>query len=172
MGKKNEKNLKSFNDMPKEEQKKIAKKGNKASQEVRRQKKAYLEQNKTIEDFVGGFLKKTATGSNKDFLNDLGFKGGECINLNVLIAKLFTMSKNGNIRATEMLLTLGGFTGDEKRKNSEEERKSLESKARIRMMELNAGNAMNLTSGDDEGSVVIYLPQIEAEETEESETSK
>jgi len=170
--KNNSKNLITFADMPKEQRDKVSKEGNKKAQEVRKKKKEYLEQNQTIEDFVKGLLTKTAVGADKELLKEMGYEDGQCINLNVLLNRLYKMGRQGSIKATELLLTLGGFTGDEKRKNSEEERKNLESKARIKMMELNAGKGMDLTSGDDEGSVVIYLPEIEKEEEEKEEEAE
>jgi len=170
--KKSSENKKTFADRTKEERKEISQKGNKKSQEVKKKKKEYLEQNIAIEDFVDGLLKKTAVGSDKEFLKEMGYEDGQCINLNVLLNRLYKLGNRGSLKAMELLLTLGGYTGEEKRRNAEEDRKNLESKARIKMMEINGGKGMDLTSGDDEGSVVIYLPEIESEEEAEAEPSK
>ena len=77
-----------------------------------------------------------------------------------LVTKLYAMAMNGNLKATEMLAQFGGLTQDEVRKDNEDKRKNEESKARIAAIQANLGNDISVSSGDDDGDVIIYVPKI------------
>lgn len=160
--------LTNLKDRTKEERSEIARKGNKAAQEVKRRKKELSIKEMTMRDFVRSFMNKTTSSQQKAVLKQLGFMDEECINMNSFVAMLYAKAMKGDVRAADLLVTLGGYTGDEIRKDSEEARKKLESEARIRMMEAESSQ-MNITSDDgDDGSVVIYLPKIEEENEEDN----
>ena len=161
-------NLKPFNQMSEEELKAIQAKGRKKAIEATKARWAEEKGEIRMRDFVRKFMGKATTPQQKAMLKTLGFEDDECTNLNSFIGKLFTQFiLRGDIRAAELLVTLGGLTGDEIRKDAEEVRKNLESKARIAALEANMGKDLTVQSEDEgDGSVVIYLPEVEKEPDE------
>ena len=161
------KNLKTFGMRSEEEANEIRRKGLKAAAEARKRKKELINAPETMQEAIRAFSAKKATPQQRAALKALGFEDEECTNLNSFIVKLYTKFMSGDIRAGELFVALGGFTGEEIRRNQEEKRKGEESKARIAALEANMGKDLNVTSEDEgDGSVVIYLPEVDKEEGE------
>ncbi len=154
--------LRTLDERPEAERKAIAHKGANASVQARKKQREIRNGTMTMQTLVCNFMgRKTADAKTKQELISFGYVEDECININAFISRLFSLTMKGNMRAAELLVTLGGLTGEEVRKNAEEERKARESEARIKMMVASAGKEMSLSSTGEEGSVVIYLPEIE-----------
>lgn len=160
-------NLTSFDKMSPEESRAIRQKGNKASHEARRKNKEEREKKIMVRDLVRKFLGMKTTAQQTAALKMLGYDEDDCTNINALIVKLYTKCMGGDIRAGELLLTLGGLTGEEARRDSEEERKKEESQVRVEAMRSTMGKGLNVESGDENGSVIIYMPEIEKIEEDE-----
>lgn len=160
-------NLTSFDKMSPEESRAIRQKGNKASHEARRRNKEAREKKIMVRELVRDFLGMRATTQQTAALKALGYNEEDCTNMNAFIVKLYTKYMGGDIRAGELLLTIGGLTGEEVRRDSEEERKKEESKVRVEAMRSTMGKGMNVESGDENGSVIIYMPEIEKIEEDE-----
>ena len=156
-------NLKKFSERSPEEQREIHRKGQIAATEAKRRKKELATMDMAARDFVRYFMAQTATPQRAETLKMLGLEEDECINMNVFVTALFSKAVKGDTKASELLMTLGGYTGEENRRNAEEERKNRESIARIEALKANMGK-IDVESGDDEGSVMIYLPEIEKPE--------
>lgn len=95
-----------------------------------------------------------------DLLNAMiamGYKESGMCNADVLWQTIFAQAAQGNAKAQEILLEYGF-------KLSEEERKTVESTARVNAMKSNMGDLTIESGDDDEGSVVIYLPKQQTEE--------
>ncbi len=117
-----------------------------------------------VQTLVRTFLYK-GTGDRRQA--SLGYPNGEWNKLIDLIEDLYSRSLDGDYKAMDRLLTIGGLTGEEIRKNAEMERKDRESEARIEMMKAKMPHDQD---GDDNGCVHIYLPEIEKlEEDDEDE---
>lgn len=170
-GKKNTNGLVSLKNRSEEERRAIQSKGGKASKETQRRMKELLTDQMTMQDYVRRFMCRRTNSTNRANLKALGLEDDDCININSFIGKLFNQFMlRGDVRAAELLVTLGGLTKEELRRDAEEARKTLESKARIAALEANMGKDMSVTSEDEgDGSIVIYLPEVEKEPTEEGE---
>ena len=164
---KSNKNLRSFDKINPEEAKEIRKKGGQASQEAKRKYKEIAEKKMFVRDFVKKHLFMNTTHQQSAVLQSLGFEPDDCINLNLFISSLFAKAVSGDTRAAELYMTIGGLTGEEVRRDSEEERKKEESKVRVEAMRSTMGKGMNVESGDENGSVIIYMPEIEKIEEDE-----
>ena len=158
-------NLKKINERTPEERKEICRRGAMAATETKRRKKEMVANDMAARDFVRCYLAMRAT-QETETLQMLGFEENECINMNLFVSALFSKAVHGDTRAAELLMTLAGYTGEENRRNAEQARKTLESAARIEALKANTG-AVDVTSGDDEGSVIIYLPELDPPEEEE-----
>ena len=161
------KNLKPIRSV--EEARKKGRNGGIKSGETRRAKKNMRETIKML-------MEMQAVGSSKATLKSLGMNEEDQTNLAAFVTKLYILAMNGNLKAAELLAQFGGLTQDEIRKDNEDKRKNEESKARIAAINANLGNDMSVTSGDDEGDVIIYVPKIdgikewdEEDEVEDSE---
>ena len=82
----------------------------------------------------------------------------EWTNFNALIAKLHSMSMDGDLEAMDRLFMLTGLTGEEIRKDAEMKRKDRESEAKIKMMNAKIPHDKDATSDDDNG-IIVYLPE-------------
>lgn len=132
-----------------EEQKKLASLGGKASAEARRRRR---ELRKAMQEI----MEMPVTGKTKESLAKLGFSEENQTYADGVAATLMSMALNGNMKAMEMVLEYGF-------KVSEDERKTKESNARIDALAKN-GVDITVQSGDEDGGVVIYLPEVESEE--------
>lgn len=149
----NSKNLRSLRDRTPEERKRIASMGGKASAEKRWK-------DVDLRYAMNTLMGMRATGKAKQMLDDMGYSLDDQQNANAVAAKLFSMALNGNPKAMEMLLEY--FF-----KQSEDDRKTKESNARIDALKKNGVDISVDSKDDDDGGVVIYLPEIEKEEQEE-----
>ena len=148
----NKKNLKPVQST--EEARKRGRNGGIKSGEVRRAKK-------NLQDTIKMLMGMPAMGATKASLKQLGLPEEDQTNMAVFVARLYAMAVNGNLKASELLAQFGGLTKEEERKDNEDKRKTEESKARIAAINANLGNDMSVSSGDDEGDVVIYVPRID-----------
>jgi len=137
-----------------EEAKRKGRNGGIKSGETRRAKRNLQETIKMLMDMP-------ATGTTKASLKQLGIPEEDQTNMAMFVARLYAMALGGNLKAGELLAQFGGLTQDEIRKDNEDKRKNEESKARIAAINANLGNDMSVTSGDDEGDVIIYVPKID-----------
>ena len=151
----NEKNLRKFNTIEKDKLKEISKKGGVKSGEAKRR-------NADIRRAMNELMKMPAKGRAKEIVVEAGYEADEQINANAIATKLFSMAMAGNSRAMELLL-------DYYFKASEEERKTRESNARINALAKQGVDVSVDSKDDDDGGVVIYLPEIEKEEEETEE---
>ncbi len=104
----------------------------------------------------------TPKGKIKAALIQIGYDPRDITNADALMSTLMSMAIRGNTKAMEMILNYQFLL-------SEDERKNLESAARIAAMKQNK-EGIQVQSGDDEdGGVVIYLPALEEEEKAEEE---
>lgn len=158
--KKSEENLRPFDQMSAEEAREIRKKGGRASHEARMKYKEMAETKLFVRDLVKKYLFMATPTQQSATLQSLGFEPDDCINLNLFISSLFAKAVGGDMKAAELFMTLGGLTGEEVRRDSEEERKKEESRVRIEAMRATMGKDMNISSDDDDGSIVIYMPEI------------
>ena len=107
-------------------------------------------------------LNGTPKGKIKAALIQIGYDPRDITNADALMSTLMSMAIRGNTKAMEMILNYQFLL-------SEDERKNLESAARIAAMKQNK-EGIQVQSGDDEdGGVVIYLPALEEEEKAEEE---
>lgn len=146
----NEKNLRKFSTMSKDELKEISRRGGVASGESKRKAA-------DIRRAMNELMKMPAKGRAKEIAEDGGFVGDEQTNANAVAMKLFNMAIAGNSKAMEMLF-------DYFFKANEDERKTRESNARIDALKKNGVDISVNSSDGDDGGVVIYLPEIEKEE--------
>ena len=106
-------------------------------------------------------LSMNVKGDVRKLLEELGYDADEMTNANAIAATIVAMGLNGDHKALDTMMNYL-FAA------SEDERKTKESEARIESMRANIGANMQLTSSDDDdGDVVIYLPQIEGEPEDE-----
>lgn len=154
---KQNKNLRSLGELSKEERTEIARKGNKASLEARRR-------NADIKDAMKALMGMKAQGRSKELLAEMGYEDDEQLNANAIVAKLYSMAMAGNSKAMEMFL-------DYFFKANEDERKTKESNARVDAIKKNMGDLSVNSQDDDDGGVVIYLPEIERENEEQETTA-
>lgn len=156
------KNLRSSgpNKWTKAERAANGRKGNEAQQESKKRRKELV-------DTICVLMKmKVQNGSVDAVLKSMGIEANERTNITAFVVKLYTMAMNGDLVAAKLLIELGGLSGDEQRKEDENWRKNQESVARIKAMEAGIGN---VTSNDDEdGGVVIYMPELDKEEETDS----
>ncbi len=145
-----EKNLRSLGEVSKAERSEICRKGGIASGEARRRKA-------DIRKAMNELMSMPAVGRAKELVKDAGYTEDEQVNANAVATKLFQMALGGNQRAMELLI-------DYFFKASEDDRKAKESQARIDAMKKNMGDLTVNSQDEDDGGVVIYLPEIEKEE--------
>ena len=93
----NEKNVKSFKDMSRDENSRIDKMGAKASAKAKRRKK-------TSKESIELLLSLPASNKNKEKLQENGINSDDADNRMVVVAKLYSEAMKGNIRAIELLL--------------------------------------------------------------------
>ena len=98
-----------------------------------------------------------AKGPLKETLIKAGYKGDELNNAHAVFSTVVAMAIRGDLNAAKLLL-------DYQQALTEEIRKTEESIARIEAMKANAGEDMSVSSADEDGGVVIYLPKIEEDE--------
>lgn len=153
-----EDNLRSLEEVGKEKHREIARKGGLASGESRRRKA-------DIRKAMTELMNMPAVGRAKELVDSAGFEEVDKNNANAVAAKLLQMALGGNQRAMELLL-------DYFFKANEDERKTKESQARIDAMKKNMGDLTVNSQDDDDGGVVIYLPEIEAIEEETTTDNK
>lgn len=141
------------------------KNGGVKSGEVRRAKRDARD---TIQYMLGRMAKNPNIANN---LEELGFEKEEHCNMSALHGKLFTMAMGGNLEAYMTLMKMGGYEPEENRREREsisaDQRRDMEVDAKITALGAkgdNAGVAVNLGDEDGNNDVVIYMPQIEAEE--------
>ncbi len=134
------------------------------SGEVRRAKKDARE---SIQYLLGRMTKSESIRSN---LKELGVEQSEYSNMIALHGRLFSMAMSGNLEAYLTLMRMGGYEPEEVRKEREsiaaDRRRELELDAKVAALGRgDASNlALNLQDEDGDNDVVIYMPQIDAEE--------
>lgn len=114
---------------------------------------------KEIKEAMAEVLSLPAVGKVKDLLQMFGYGEEDLTNASAVAATLFVMAVRGDMKAMEMVLDYGFKVSDDDRKNRESE-------ARISAMAKN-GVDISVNSGDEDGSVMIYLPALEDEESAE-----
>lgn len=141
------------------------KKGGEKSGEVRRAKR-------DARDSVQYFLGRSAKNKDiRDNLLKLGIEDEECTNMMALQGRLFTMAMSGNLDAYLTLMRMGGYDPEEIRKEREsiaaDRRREIELDAKVAALGRGDASemALNLQGEDGENDVVVYMPQIEAEES-------
>ena len=164
----NEKNLKSFKDMSRDENSRIAKMGAKASAEAKRRKK-------TSKESIELLLSLPASNKNKEKLQENGINSDGADNRMVVVAKLYSEAMKGNIRAIELLLK--GFELSEmdkeeiklnKQKLKLEKEKLQLQKEKNELLKKQIEEIKNANSGNGSPKVVIVndLPGYKGSETE------
>lgn len=111
-----------------------------------------------MKEAIDMLLSMKANGSTKAVLENLGYAEEDQTNANAIAATLFSMGMDGDHKALDTLLTYVLAV-------KEDDRKTRESEARIAAMGVGTASAVT-SSDDDDGDVIIYLPQIESEEAE------
>lgn len=111
-----------------------------------------------MKEAIDLLLSMKARGTTKQVLEGLGYDEEEQTNANAIAATLFSMGMDGDHKALDTLLTYVLAV-------KEDDRKTKESEARIAAMGVGTASAVT-SSDDDDGDVIIYLPQIESEEAE------
>ena len=108
----------------------------------------------------------------KNNLRELGFEQEEFTNMGALQGRLFTMAMSGNLEAYMLLMRMGGYEPEENRKEREslssDLRREIELNAKVEALGQkgdNASLAVNLNDEDGDNDVVIYMPQIESEDS-------
>lgn len=139
------------------------------SGEVRRAKRDARE---SIQYLLGRMTKSEAIRTN---LKELGVEESEYSNMIALHGRLFSMAMSGNLEAYLTLMRMGGYEPEEIRKEREslaaDRRRELELDAKVAALGRGdpAEVAVNLQDEDGDNDVVIYMPQIDAEEDCEME---
>lgn len=139
------------------------------SGEVRRAKRDARE---SIQYILGRMTKSENIRTN---LKELGVEESEFTNMIALHGRLFTMAMSGNLEAYLTLMRMGGYEPEEVRKEREsiaaDRRRELELDAKIEALGQGKASevAMNFQDEDGDNDVVIYMPQIDAEEDCEME---
>ena len=160
-------NLKPYKkgDITSEEAKKRGRAGGVKSGESRRAKR-------DAKSAVRYLLDLAAKGKIADNLKELGFPANEQTNMAALQARLFTMAMGGNIDAYTTLMRMAGYEPEENRKEREsiaaDRRREIELDAKVAALGSNPdGYSASLNMNDEDGNsdVVIYMPQIQAEES-------
>lgn len=134
------------------------------SGEVRRAKRDARE---SIQYLLGRMTKSEAIRTN---LKELGVEESEYSNMIALHGRLFSMAMSGNLEAYLTLMRMGGYEPEEIRKEREslaaDRRRELELDAKVAALGRGdpAEVAVNLQDEDGDNDVVIYMPQIDAEE--------
>lgn len=115
----------------------------------------------------------------KNNLRELGFEQEEFTNMGALQGRLFTMAMSGNLEAYMLLMRMGGYEPEENRKEREslssDLRREIELNAKVEALGQkgdNASLAVNLNDEDGDNDVVIYMPQIESEDSCEVKDDK
>lgn len=139
------------------------------SGEVRRAKKDARE---SIQYLLGQMTKSESIRSN---LKELGAEETEFSNLLALHGRLFSMAMSGNLEAYMTLMRMGGYEPEEIRKEREslasDRRRELELDAKVAALGQGKASevAVNLQDEDGDNDVVIYMPEIDSEESCEME---
>lgn len=148
-----------------EEASKNGRKGGIRSGEVRRAKRDARESARYI-------LGLAAKGATLEQLEKIGAdKRDDLTNMEVLQARLFVQATSGDMQAAKMLLTIAGYDTEENRKEREslssDRRKDLELETKITALGNNPDSKVSMSFGDEGGGggVVIYLPEVEKEES-------
>lgn len=134
------------------------------SGEIRR---AQRDARDSVQYFLGRSAKSESIRSN---LRELGIEDVECTNMMALQGRLFTMAMGGNLDAYLVLMKIGGYDPEENRKEREsvaaDRRRETELDAKVAALGRSDANemALNLQDEDGDNDVVIYMPQIDAEE--------
>lgn len=123
----------------------------------------------SIQFFLGKSAKSKAILSN---LEELGIEDSERTNMMALQGRLFTMAMAGNLDAYLVLMRIGGYDPEENRREREsiasDARRERELEAKVNALGRDADMAqvaLNLSDEDDNNDVVIYMPQIQSEES-------
>ena len=139
------------------------------SGEVRRAKRDARE---SIQYLLGQMTKSESIRSN---LKELGAEETEFTNLLALHGRLFSMAMSGNLEAYMTLMKMGGYEPEELRKEREslasDRRRDLEVDAKVAALGQGKTSevAVNFPDEDGDNDVVIYMPQIDSEESCEVE---
>lgn len=148
-----------------EEAKKRGRAGGVKSGESRRAKR-------DAKSAVRYLLELAAKGKIADNLKELGFPVNEQTNMAALQARLFTMAMAGNLDAYTTLMRMAGYEPEENRKEREsiaaDRRREIELDAKVAALGSNPdGYSASLNMNDEDGNsdVVIYMPQIQPEES-------
>lgn len=159
-------------DLSKEELKKRQINGGKKSGEVRRAKR-------DAKSAIRYLLDLPPTVSLKNNLKEMGFPINEQTNMAALQARLFAMAMGGNIEAYNTLMKMAGFEPEENRKERESiasdarREKELEAKVNALGGDMEGARmAVNLQDEDANNDVVIYMPEIDSEESCTAEEGK
>lgn len=143
--------------------------GGMKSGEVRRAKRDARD---AIQYILSRMTKSATIRSN---LKELGVEDTEFTNMIALHGRLFTMAMSGDLDAYLTLMRMGGYEPEEIRKEREslaaDRRRELELDAKIEAIGRGDHSelAVNLQNEDGSNDVVIYMPQIDAEEDCEME---
>lgn len=150
-------NLEKFtSEQSREEAAKNGRKGGIASGKARREKNA-------IKRAMESLMEMPVNGKVKDMMKGLGYSDDDMTCGGAVVATLWSKAILGDMKALEMLMNYF-FQA------SEDERKTKESNARIEAL-ATKGVDITVESGDgDDGGVVIYLPEIEKEGSDESKS--
>lgn len=152
-------------DLSEEELKKRQKNGGIKSGEVRRAKR-------DAKSAIRYLLELPPTLQNSMNLEAMGFPQNEQTNMAALHARLFTMAMSGNLEAYMTIMKMGGYEPEENRKEREsiasDKRREEELDAKITALKVNRDiSSASINMGDEDGNsdVIIYLPQIDSEES-------
>lgn len=152
-----------------EQAKKKGSAGGKKSGEVRRENARRKRDAREAARFI---LELAATGQLAENLEKLGVDTEDQTNMAALQASLFTYAMRGDLNAYMALMKMAGYDPEENRKEREsvasDRRREAEMEAKVAALGQNLDGlraSVNLKDEDGDNDVVIYMPEIESEES-------
>ena len=138
-------NLVPQNKRTKEEQRKIAQAGGKASGEARRKKKE-------LREFTRDFLMQEASGVLKQNMQVLGVDSDDMTNLAAMVVRLFTKATNqGDLNAARTIIEWAGMAPLQQ----EQENATIAKLSQVMQLAANVGG---YEDDDDTDDVIFYIP--------------
>lgn len=149
-------------DQSREEASKNGRKGGIASGESRRRMR-------DAKSAIRYLLSLAPTPSLKKNLEQMGYDPDDMTNMGALQARMFTKAMSGDLSTYCELMRLGGYDPEEIRREREsiasERRREIELDAKIEALRGSSAVSVSTTDEDGNNDVVIYLPEIEDEES-------
>lgn len=152
-----------------EQAKKKGSAGGKKSGEVRRENARRKRDAREAARFI---LDLAATGQLAENLEKLGVETEDQTNMAALQASLFTYAMRGDLNAYMALMKMAGYDPEENRKEREsvaaDRRRETEIEAKMTALGQNQEGlraSVNLKDEDGDNDVVIYMPEIQSEES-------